>query len=138
MNVKQVIVIRKDLNMRKGKMVSQGAHASMACLTNNLIGYPFSKLKFPFKLVKFLFLWFFKKEFRYWFTNDFRKICVYVESEKELLEIYDKAKLNNLICSIIKDNGRTEFKGIPTFTSVAIGPDYSEKIDSITGKLTLL
>ena len=29
MNVKQVIVLRKDLNMRKGKMVAQGAHASM-------------------------------------------------------------------------------------------------------------
>lgn len=26
---KQVIVLHKDLNMRKGKMVAQGAHASM-------------------------------------------------------------------------------------------------------------
>ena len=25
---KQVIVIRKDLNMRKGKMIAQGSHAS--------------------------------------------------------------------------------------------------------------
>lgn len=32
MNTKQVIVMRKDLNMRKGKMVAQGAHASMAVL----------------------------------------------------------------------------------------------------------
>ena len=31
---KQVIVIRKDLNMRKGKMVAQGAHASMAAILN--------------------------------------------------------------------------------------------------------
>ena len=29
MQTKQVIVIRKDLNMRKGKMIAQGAHASM-------------------------------------------------------------------------------------------------------------
>jgi peptidyl-tRNA hydrolase len=27
---KQVIVLRKDLGMRKGKMVAQGAHASLA------------------------------------------------------------------------------------------------------------
>ena len=32
MDHKQVIVLRKDLNMRKGKMVAQGAHASMAAL----------------------------------------------------------------------------------------------------------
>lgn len=28
-DVKQVLVIRKDLNMRKGKMVAQGAHSAM-------------------------------------------------------------------------------------------------------------
>jgi PTH2 family peptidyl-tRNA hydrolase len=138
MNVKQVIVIRKDLNMRKGKMVSQGAHASMACLTNNLIGYPFSFIKFPLKILNFFYLWFFKKQFRYWFINDFRKICVYVESEKELLELYNKAKKNKLICTLIKDNGLTEFKGVPTYTSVAIGPDFSQKIDLVTGNLPLM
>lgn len=31
-NVKQVIVMRKDLNMRKGKMIAQGAHASVDAL----------------------------------------------------------------------------------------------------------
>jgi PTH2 family peptidyl-tRNA hydrolase len=29
---KQVIIIRKDLNMRKGKMIAQGAHASMKAI----------------------------------------------------------------------------------------------------------
>ena len=138
MNVKQVIVLRKDLNMRKGKMIAQGSHASMACLTNNLIGYPFNPFLFPFKLLKFLFLWTFKPSFRKWFTSDFRKICLYVESEKELFEIYDEAEKQGLICALIKDSGRTEFKGIPTYTAIAIGPEKSEKIDSITGKLRLL
>lgn len=27
--LKQVIIVRKDLNMRKGKMIAQGAHASL-------------------------------------------------------------------------------------------------------------
>ena len=34
--VKQVLVLRKDLNMSKGKMVVQGAHASIAFLTNKM------------------------------------------------------------------------------------------------------
>jgi peptidyl-tRNA hydrolase len=34
MEHKQVIVLRKDLNMRKGKMVAQGAHASMRAILN--------------------------------------------------------------------------------------------------------
>ncbi len=33
MEHKQVIVLRKDLNMRKGKMVAQGAHASMRAVS---------------------------------------------------------------------------------------------------------
>ena len=31
---KQVIVLRKDLNMRKGKMISQGAHSSIGVIFN--------------------------------------------------------------------------------------------------------
>lgn len=34
--VKQVIVIRRDLGMRRGKEIAQGAHASMAWLRRRL------------------------------------------------------------------------------------------------------
>ena len=33
---KQVIVVRNDLNMRKGKMIAQGAHASIMFLVHRL------------------------------------------------------------------------------------------------------
>ena len=138
MRTKQVIVVRKDLNMRKGKMVAQGAHASLAILTNNLIGYPFAWFKFPIMLVRFLRLFFFHKPFRVWHTGRFTKICVYVNSEQELKNIYNEAKKKGLLCSLIKDAGLTEFKGIPTLTTVAIGPDKSAKIDEVTGRLPLL
>lgn len=138
MHTKQVIVVRKDLNMRKGKMVAQGAHASLAILTNNLIGYPFVWYKFPFKVVRFLYLFFFHKPFRVWHTGRFTKICVYVNSEQELKDIYNKAKEKGLLCSLITDAGLTEFGGIPTQTVAAIGPDESLKIDEITGGLPLL
>jgi len=138
MHTKQVIVVRKDLKMRKGKMVAQGAHGSLSILTNNLIGYPFSWYRFPFKLVRFLYLFFFHKPFRIWHTGRFTKICVSVNSEQELKDVYHAAKKKGLLCSLIKDAGLTEFKGIPTLTVVAIGPDESSRIDEVTGGLPLL
>lgn len=35
-DIKQVIVMRTDLSMRKGKMCAQAAHASMAFLTEGM------------------------------------------------------------------------------------------------------
>jgi PTH2 family peptidyl-tRNA hydrolase len=71
-----------------------------------------------------------------WMNGHFTKICVYVNSEQELLDIHQKAVDAGLPASLIKDAGFTEFKE-PTFTSVAIGPDDPEKIDLITGQLPL-
>ena len=138
MKTKQVIIVRKDLKMRTGKAIAQGAHASLSILTNNLIGYPFSWFWFPFMLVRFLHLFFLHKPFRVWHTGSFKKICVYVNSEQELLDMYADALSLGLLCSLIKDQGLTEFKGVPTYTTVAIGPDWDHKIDKITGDLPLL
>jgi len=137
MKTKQVILIRKDLKMRRGKEIAQGAHASMAVLTNNLIGYPFSWLKMPFYLIKFLYLFFTHKPLRIWLTGRFTKICVIVESENDLKSYYEEAKKNKVLCSLIQDAGLTEFGGVPTYTTAAIGPDKEEKINAITGKLKL-
>lgn len=126
METKQVIVIRKDLNMRKGKMIAQGAHASMAALT-----------KFMTKNQRGWWAFYPPTEMEEWLNNSFTKICVYVESELELKEIFTRAAHAELPCSIIKDNGKTEFKE-PTYTAVAVGPAEVSKVDEITGKLPLL
>ena len=78
-----------------------------------------------------------------WLQGRFTKICVSVDSEAELLAIYQKAKDTGLLCSLIQDCGQTEFKDaegnpVPTYTCCAIGPAKSESIDSITGGLKLL
>lgn len=125
-NYKQVIVLRKDLNMRKGKMIAQGAHASMAAILN--LG---SEQNDSFVIPKDERIW-------EWLTGNFKKICVYVENEGELFRLYNQAKEAGLVCSIIKDNGLTEFGGVPTFTAIAIGPDKEENIDPITSHLKLL
>jgi len=135
MATKQVIVMRNDLNMRKGKMIAQGSHASMAFLTR-MGGFYQSSLEdhraFHNERMTNL------DEAEEWMRNSFTKVCLYVNSESELDEIYKKAQEAGLTVHMIIDSGRTEFNGIPTKTCLAIGPHYSEKIDAITGHLKLL
>lgn len=131
---KQVIVVRKDLKMRKGKLAAQVAHASLAVFFNMM-----ESEKDPF----FSLMWYrFAVErdssVHKWIEGCFTKICVYVNSEAELIDVYREAKDAKLLCALITDAGFTEFHGVPTNTCVSIGPDYPERIDPITGTLPLL
>lgn len=119
---KQLIIMRTDLSMRKGKMVAQGAHASMAVLTQ-------------FKHVLYED---YPPVLKEWLNNSFTKICVGIGSEEELLRLYDEVKQDGFLCSLITDNGTTEFGGVPTTTCMALGPDYEEEIDQYTRHLKLL
>lgn len=123
---KQVILIRKDLNMSPGKLGAQVAHASVAAL-----------LDFSYKNEQ-------KKSLivpldtatTEWLAGRFTKICLAVNSEEELIEFYNTAKKKGLRISLIKDAAFTEFEK-PTYTCVGIGPAMNEDIDKITGKLKL-
>ena len=126
MEHKQVIVLRKDLNMRKGKMVAQGAHASLRAILQ--LGHregggfviPLDERLEP------------------WLLGRFKKICVSVNSEEELLTLHERALNAGLICALIQDAGLTEFGGVPTYTALAVGPDREDRVDAITGDLPLL
>ena len=128
MRSKQVIVMRKDLNMRKGKMISQGSHASMKVLLDSMISVEDGRI-FDLPI---------DSPIKDWIEGIFTKICVSVDSEEELLEIYNKAKDSGLMCSLIQDVGLTEFGGVPTYTCCAIGPNWDTEIDPITSHLKLL
>lgn len=123
--VKQVIVMRHDLGMRRGKQIAQGAHASMAFLCYRMFEGSVAIADFgPAQQA--------------WLSGHFAKVCCRVNSEQELLDIYNAAKAAGLEVHLITDSGRTEFHGQPTNTCLAIGPDAAEKIDPITGHLQLL
>lgn len=115
--MKQVIVVRKDLNMRKGKMVAQGSHASLGAFRG-------SQVQFPEKVEE-------------WLKTGQTKICVSVDSEEELLEIYKKALDSGITAYLVRDAGNTELEP-GTKTAVCLGPDEEKEIDKITGKLKLL
>jgi PTH2 family peptidyl-tRNA hydrolase len=120
--VKQVIVMRKDLNMSKGKMVTQGAHASIAFLTHLIRGYNGESLLLS-------------KAEKEWVHGTFFKVCVGVNDEKELLDIGYNAVAKGLSVKYIEETGGFDK---PTLTCLAIGPDYSSVVDPITKHLKLL
>src|SRR5580692_8733474 len=98
---KQVIVMRKDLGMRKGKMIAQGAHASLRAL---LLDAPMHA----------------------WLTARFTKVCVSVDSEAALDAVVENAKAAGVRCALIVDSGATEFHGVATKTCCAVGPAWVE------------
>ncbi len=130
--VKQVIIIRNDLNMRKGKMCSQAAHASMKVFFDRMNESGDSRYEIG---PEESWCW---EDVVLWIDGSFTKIVVSCNSEQELKTIYENAVHLNLPASIIHDNGLTEFGGVPTYTAVAIGPAKSSLIDTITKNLRLL
>ena len=129
MDVKQVIVMRTDLNMRKGKMCAQAAHASMKVIIDqNISQWRNDRLEVCYDSVM-----------RAWLAEGtFKKIVVGIGSEVELLDLFMRAHEQNIHHALIKDNGLTEFNGVPTITCIALGPEYSDKLDLLTGHLKLL
>ena len=112
--MKQVILVRNDLKMSKGKLASQCSHASVeAALKSD------------------------KEKVKDWRNDGMMKAVLKVEDEKELLKYNQQAKDSGLTTALITDAGKTFFKE-PTRTCLAIGPDKEEKINKITGKLKLI
>jgi len=135
---KQIIVVRKDLNMRKGKIAAQVAHASLgAVLKRSKTEYGFNDLG-PTGKTKKVIEYYEGTAFEAWLDGTFTKICVSVNSEAELLEIEQKAKEAGLLNCLIQDSGKTEFHGVPTFTTLAIGPAWDSQLKIITGHLPLM
>lgn len=125
--IKQVIVMRKDLKMRRGKEIAQGSHASLAFLTRRLERTGYGDIyRANIRRVE-----------QQWLDTSFAKVTLQVNSEEELMAVYEEAEKSGLEVHLIVDSGVTEFGGVPTKTCLAIGPDLSENIDPITGNLKL-
>lgn len=121
--LKMVLIVRKDLGMRKGKIGSQVGHAVQEIMLDRTGDKP--KLRED--------AWLYE-----WLADEYPKITVSVNSEAELLAVYAQAQAAGLATHLVQDMGHTEFHGVRTYTAVSIGPAPAERIDPITGKLPLL
>jgi len=134
--IKQVILVRKDLGMRRGKEIAQGSHASMNFLIEPLrrsLSESSTEgvreiTRVPLDLTPAQCAW---------IAKGMAKICLRVNSAEELLARHAAAQEAGLVSHLILDSGKTEFGGVPTYTACAIGPDDATRIDAITGDLVL-
>jgi len=111
---KQVIVVRDDLKLSRGKLAVQVAHGA-------IIGYELAD----------------KKVVEEWKRQGQKKIVLKVPDLRSLMEIKEKAEGLGLKVGVVVDAGLTE---VPpgTVTALVIGPDDAKLIDRVTGNLPLL
>ena len=111
---KQVVVLRTDLKMGKGKLVAQAGHAFLEA---------YKKAD--------------KKDVKEWEAGGCQKVAVKACNEEELLELLEKARRLKLPTALIRDAGHTQ---VPpgSVTALAIGPAKESQVDKVTGGLKLL
>lgn len=146
---KQMIVMRRDLHMRKGKIAAQASHACVEATLMALSRYGLlDRVQVTGQRIDIV-AGRAKKRFgkggrtsngealEAWFNEGIAKVCVYVDSEKELLDIAEKGREKGFLVALIKDAGLTEFSNQPTLTCLAFEPLFANQIDPITGDLPL-
>ncbi len=117
MDIKQVIIVRRDVNMGTGKVAAQVAHAAVMGA---------EKVKAS------------RREwFNAWFAAGQVKVVVKVKNIEELMNVRMRAEELNLPVVQVQDSGLTQ---IPpgTITCIGIGPAPSNLIDKVTLELKLL
>ncbi len=129
MDTKMVIIIRKDLKMRRGKEIAQACHGAIAAITNQMWDEPKlygieTRIQLDQPTID-------------WMESSYRKITVTVNSEEELMDLYERAENLHIRRTLIEDSGLTEFHNVKTKTVLVLGPDYDDRLDEITKHLTL-
>ena len=114
MSFKQVILVRKDLDLPKGKLAAQVAHAAVEAVLRSD-----------------------KKDVTAWRNEGMPKIVLKVANLKELQKFNQLAKDSGFKTALITDAGRTVVEP-GTVTCLAIGPENEEKLNKLIGELKLL
>ena len=114
---KQIIAVRTDLGMSRGKIAVQVAHGSVSAAEKVRSAHPD--------------IW------KAWFKEGQKKVAAKVTSEKALLELKAHTAAQRLPYALIRDAGMTELPP-GTLTALGIGPAKAEDMDRVTGDLKLL
>ena len=115
MTQKLAIVVRNDLGMGRGKIAAQVAHAAVAAVLGGLGGADLAA----------------------WLQEGQPKVVLKAADGAQLLDVVRLARDAGLPTELICDAGRTQVDP-GTQTCCAFGPARSERIDAVTGGLSLL
>jgi PTH2 family peptidyl-tRNA hydrolase len=114
---KQVMVVRKDLNLGCGKIASQVAHGSLG-------SYEECKKRKP-------------EWVESWKLSRWKKIVAKVNSYDEITRLIEQASRMDVPYFLVFDAGLTQVTP-GTLTCVGLGPAPSNIMDRLTGDLKLL
>ncbi len=115
--IKQVIIIRMDIEMSKGKTVAQGCHAS-------LMSYFVAERAD-------------KAVAKEWLEEGEKKIVLKVSDEEALEKLYKAFQFKKVPCALVSDAGLTQLPP-GTKTALGVGPWRSSEIDQFTKGFKLL
>lgn len=142
---KQIIIVRRDLNMSPGKLAAQVSHASMAFLTNPIRQNAVTQLNgcgFGANKCYTATLYFNPDMYEQWIEGSFTKIVLGARNKDKLIDAMYMADELGIECYPIWDNCRTELEPEEgdgtTLTCVGFPPLDSEVIDKIGRKYHLL
>ncbi|XP_018579430.1 peptidyl-tRNA hydrolase 2, mitochondrial-like [Anoplophora glabripennis] len=116
---KMIIIIRTDLQMGRGKIASQAAHAAVLLYQSSIENS--------------------NPCLQTWLRCGQPKVVLKIDTncDSALLNIYEEALASHLNVCRVHDAGKTQVvEG--TLTAVGIGPNKVEEIDKITSDLKLL
>lgn len=114
MRLKQVIVIRRDLELSDGKRIAQACHASLQSFVAADADTQDT-----------------------WMQHGAKKVVVHAENETALKQLQADAQQQGLPTALIKDAGKTELPP-GTVTALGIGPGAENAVDGVTGSLSLV
>lgn len=111
--MKQAIVARADLGMGEGKLAAQVAHASLKAYEDAD-----------------------RRDQKEWKGSGQKKIVLQADSESQLFELAEKARVEGVPHAIVRDAGHTQLEP-GTATTLAVGPAPENLVDAVTGDLSL-
>ena len=113
--IKQLIIIRKDLGMKRGKEIGAACHAAVNVVVEN-INSP---------------------DVKEWLSGSYKKVALIVPDLDALLECERKAKEAGIIHRLQHDEGRTQFNNQRNWTSLAVGPAHPDVLNPLFKDLKL-
>lgn len=112
---KLALIVRTDLDMGRGKIAAQVAHAAVAAVLANAGSAKFAD----------------------WLADGQPKVVLKVATEQDLRNVARQAGDAGLPVQFVRDAGRTQVTP-GTLTCCAIGPADDHLVDTVTGDLSLL